>query len=161
MVKASTIIVVFILAISKEWIIRQLDVNNAFLNRDLQDDVYIAQPEGIINRNKLYLVCKLNKALYRLKHAPRAWFIKLSNYLMQWGFKCSNSNTSILHYNTKVDMIIFLIYIDDIVVIGTNLSLIWSIVSKLNEDFNLKSLGELIFILELQVTKTDEEFNLF
>lgn len=58
-------------------------------------------------------------------------------------------------------MIIFLIYIDDIVVIGTNLSLMWSIVSKLNEDFNLKSLGELIFILELQVTKTDEEFNLF
>lgn len=58
-------------------------------------------------------------------------------------------------------MIIFLIYIDDIVVIGTNLSLIWSIVSKLNEDFNLKSLGELSFILELQVTKTDEEFNLF
>lgn len=76
---------------------------------------------------------------------------------MQLGFKCSHSNTSILLYNIKIDLIIFLIYIDNILVVGTSSSLIRSIVSKLNVLFTLMYLEELKF-LGLEVTKSVEEF---
>lgn len=76
---------------------------------------------------------------------------------MQLGFKCSHSDTSILLYNIKIDLIIFLIYIDNILVVGTSSSLIRSIVSKLNVLFTLMYLEELKF-LGLEVTKSVEEF---
>ncbi|KAH9647867.1 retrovirus-related pol polyprotein from transposon RE1 [Citrus sinensis] len=86
-VKAATVRVVLSLAVMNQWQIRQVDVNNAFLNGDLIEEVYMSQPEGFIDSKRPNFVCKLHKALYGLKQAPRAWFDKLRNSLMQWGFE--------------------------------------------------------------------------
>lgn len=71
-VKASTIRIILSLAVMQGWIIRQVDVNNAFLNGFLEEDVYMSQTEGFIDASKPHHVYKLTKALYSLKHAPRA-----------------------------------------------------------------------------------------
>ena len=71
-IKASTVRVLLRLAVMHSWMIRQLDVNNAFLNSDLTEDVYMYQPEGFVDEKRSGYVCKLNKALYGLKQAPRA-----------------------------------------------------------------------------------------
>lgn len=71
-VKASTVRVILSLAVMNKCEIRYVDINNAFLNAILVEDVYIAQPEGFVNPSKPYHVCKLKKALYGLKQAPRA-----------------------------------------------------------------------------------------
>ncbi|KAK9184805.1 hypothetical protein WN943_025156 [Citrus x changshan-huyou] len=71
-VKSSTIRVILSLAMLHHWVIRQVDVNNAFLNGILIEDVYMAQPQGFVDSTKPNHVCKLNKALYGLKQAPRA-----------------------------------------------------------------------------------------
>ncbi|RVW50500.1 Retrovirus-related Pol polyprotein from transposon TNT 1-94 [Vitis vinifera] len=71
-VKPSTIRVVFTIALSRNWAIKQLDVNNAFLNGDLQEEVFMQQPQGFIDEKNPNLVCRLHKALYGLKQAPRA-----------------------------------------------------------------------------------------
>ena len=81
-IKASTIRIIFTLAISKGWDIQQIDVNNAFLNGDLHEDVFVTQPEGFEDPIKPNHVCKLRKALYGLKQAPRAWFEKLKSALL-------------------------------------------------------------------------------
>lgn len=76
MVRATTVRVVLTVAIMNGWKLRQVDVNNTFLNGALQEEIYMDQPPGFeaqsSTRNKL--VCKLHKALYGLQQAPRAWF---------------------------------------------------------------------------------------
>ena len=81
-VKPTTIRTVLCLALGKNWIIKQLDVHNAFLNGDLTEEVYMSQPQGFIDSSKPTHVCRLHKSLYGLKQSPRAWFTKLSNTLL-------------------------------------------------------------------------------
>lgn len=71
--KQPTIRILFILALSYNWPIRQLDISNAFLHGTLDEEVNILQPPGFIDSTSSHLVCKLKKALYGLKQAPRAW----------------------------------------------------------------------------------------
>ena len=81
-VKASTIRIILTVAISFQWEIRQLDVHNAFLNGELEELVYMTQPPGYVNPQFPTKVCKLRKALYVLKQAPRAWFQRFSSTLL-------------------------------------------------------------------------------
>jgi histone deacetylase 1/2 len=76
-VKPSTIRVVLSIDVSKNWCVKQMDINNAFLNGKLIEDVYMSQPEGFVDSAKPHHVCKLTKSLYGLRQAPRAWFDKL------------------------------------------------------------------------------------
>ena len=79
--KPVTIRIILTLALSHGWKLFQLDVNNAFLNRSLEETVFMTQPPGFEVTNKS-LVCKLNKAIYGLKQAPRQWFIRLKSTLL-------------------------------------------------------------------------------
>ena len=92
-VKPATIRMILTLALSHNWGIRQLDVNNAFLNGLLNEEVYMLQPEGFSNGSNL--VCKLHKALYGLKQVPRAWFERLAAALLKFGFSSSKCDPSI------------------------------------------------------------------
>ncbi|RVX22010.1 Retrovirus-related Pol polyprotein from transposon RE1 [Vitis vinifera] len=94
-VKPSTIRVVFTIALSRNWAIKQLDVNNAFLNGDLQEEVFMQQPQGFIDEQNPNLVCRLHKALYGLKQAPRTWFEKLHRALLSFGFVSAKSDQSL------------------------------------------------------------------
>jgi len=80
----------------------QMDVKSSFLNGDLEEEVYIEQPEGFILGNDEKLVCKLKKALYGLKQAPRAWYYRLDKYLHQQGFS-KGSIDSNLYTKTEND----------------------------------------------------------
>lgn len=93
-VKPETVHLVLILAMSHSWGIHPLDFNNAFLPGSLTEDVYIIQPPGFIDSDRPSFVCKLQKALYGLKKAPRAWYTKLCAFLLQSGFTNSLADTS-------------------------------------------------------------------
>ena len=99
-IKASTIRIVFTIAVSRGWDIQQIDINNAFLNGDLKEEVFMTQPEGFSDSAKPHHVCRFRKALYGLKQAPRAWFEKLRGAILSWGFYNSVSDTS-LFYSRK------------------------------------------------------------
>ena len=86
-VKAATIRIIPTMAVSNDWLLRQVDINNAFLNGDLTEAVYMPQPEGFEDKNRPSYICKLEKALYGLRQVPRAWFDKLKGALSSWGFK--------------------------------------------------------------------------
>ena len=85
-VKASTIRIILTIVVTKQWEIHHIDVNNTFLNGDLQETMFMAQPEGFVDPSKPTHVCRLCKALYGLKQASRAWFDKLKFTLHRWGF---------------------------------------------------------------------------
>ncbi|KAJ9567715.1 LOW QUALITY PROTEIN: hypothetical protein OSB04_003681 [Centaurea solstitialis] len=85
--KHATLRVVLSLAVSQGWVLRQLDINNAFLQGTLNEDVYMAQPPGFVDPAFPNHVCKLNKAIYGLKQASRAWYNELKSYLISHRFK--------------------------------------------------------------------------
>ncbi|KAL6340324.1 hypothetical protein AAG906_040761 [Vitis piasezkii] len=87
---AATIIrIILALAVHYNWPLRQVDINNAFLHGDLIELVFMQQPPGFENATTPTYVCKLNKAVYDHKQAPRAWFTKLTSTLTMWGFTIS------------------------------------------------------------------------
>ena len=81
----NTIRLLIALATKYHWKLHQLDVKTIFLNDELKEEVYLTQLEGFMEQGKEHLVCKLNKALYGLKHAPRSWYEKIL-FLSSTGF---------------------------------------------------------------------------
>uniref|UniRef100_A0ACD5V3W7 Uncharacterized protein n=1 Tax=Avena sativa TaxID=4498 RepID=A0ACD5V3W7_AVESA len=94
-VKHTTIRVLLSLALSHNWSIRQLDVQNAFLHGVLNEEVYMFQPPGYVDSQHPRHICKLQKSLYGLKQAPRAWFARLSSRLLALGFSSSAADVSL------------------------------------------------------------------
>jgi len=92
-----------------------MDVKYVFLNGDLEEEVYIEQPEGFILGNDEKLVCKLKRPFYGLKQAPRAWYYHLDKYLQQQGFtkEPADSNSYTKIENDK--LLIIVVYVDDII----------------------------------------------
>ncbi|KAE8656959.1 hypothetical protein F3Y22_tig00116997pilonHSYRG00690 [Hibiscus syriacus] len=116
-VKPATIRVIISLALSRGWKLRQIDVNNAFLNGLLTEEVYMTQPPGYEQGNG-ELVCKLHKAIYGLKQAPRAWFERLKAYLESESFCLAKSDASLYVRKTSDSLVYLLVYVDDIIVTG-------------------------------------------
>ena len=147
-IKPCTIIVIFTLAVSYDWAIQQIDINDAFLNGDLQETVYMSQPEGFLSSQYLKHVCKLKKALYRLNQAPRAWLDKLKAALLQWDFQNSKSDSSLFIYKDQSHVLFLLVYVDDIFITGSSSSLIAKIMTDLHQQFVLKTLGSINYFLQ-------------
>jgi hypothetical protein len=80
-VKAATIHVVLSIAVSHGWRLQQLDMQNTFLHGVLEEEVYMRQPPGYEDKNSPHHVCRLDKAIYGLKQATRAWYSRLSDKL--------------------------------------------------------------------------------
>nr|KYP44095.1 Retrovirus-related Pol polyprotein from transposon TNT 1-94 [Cajanus cajan] len=127
-VKPTTVRIVLSLAITNQWPIHQIDINNAFLHGDLQESVYMSQPPGFNTQHK-DKVCKLNKAIYGLKQAPRSWYCKLSNTLIHMGFHSTKSDTSLFVRFSKTTTLMILIYVDDIIITGSSKEEIRSVIS--------------------------------
>ncbi|KAH9695297.1 hypothetical protein KPL71_022712 [Citrus sinensis] len=159
-VKQCIIRVILSLAVMHNWTMRQLDVNNAFLHGILAENVFIYQPEGFVHPQFPSHVCQLTKALYGLKQAPRAWYDRLKSSLLQWGFIASKSDTSLFIHHVAEDIVVILIYADDILIIGSSSKLVEGVINKLGIEFALKDLGEFNYFLGLEVTPSVEGLHL-
>lgn len=149
-VRTSTIRIVLTVATAKQWNITQLDVKNAFLHGDLQEQVYMVQPPGFEDHAHPTHVCSLHKALYGLKQAPRAWFDKFSNFLIEYGFVCSKADPSLFVYRHNGDTLVLLLYVDDILLTGSNPALFKSLINELSARFAMKDLGTFHYFLGVQ-----------
>jgi hypothetical protein len=153
-IKPSTIRIVLALAIQFNWPLKQLDVSNAFLHGSLMEEVYMEQPQGFQDSLHPDYVCKLHKAIYGLKQAPRAWFQCLSTSLLELGFIASLVDTSLFIYHHGRVQIFLLVYVDDIIITGSDISVIHLLISKLQHQFPLKDLGSLSFFLGIQAQRS-------
>jgi hypothetical protein len=152
-VKPTTIRTVLSLAYSAGWSLNQIDIHNAFLHGFLSEDVYMVQPPGFINPNYPQHVCKLHKALYDLKQSPRAWFSRLSEKLIQLGFIGSKADSSLFIYQKNSVTMYLLIYVDDIIITGSDPAAITELLQLLRVDFAVKDLGDLHYFLGVEVLK--------
>ncbi|KAM1762795.1 hypothetical protein ACFX12_005393 [Malus domestica] len=153
-VKPTTVRIVLALAAHFHWSLRQLDVKNAFLHGILQEEVYMAQPPGFEDPQNPTLVCKLHKSLYGLKQAPRAWNDRFTTFLPTLGFQHTYSDSSLFVKPVGSDIVILLLYVDDIIITGSAHSAIQQVIDALTSEFDIKDLGPLHFFLGIQISQT-------
>jgi histone deacetylase 1/2 len=149
--KHATICVVLSLAVSHNWVMRQLIAKNVFLHGILEEEVYMRQPPGYESFVTPDYMCKLDKALYGLKQAPRAWYSCLSSKLYTLGFASSKVDTSLFFYRKNGIIIFMLVYIDDIIVTSSSMEAVDVVLKDLYMDFALKDLGSLHYFLGIEV----------
>jgi hypothetical protein len=129
--------------VSKGWTIQQADVKNAFLNGDLQETTYMAQPPGFINTDHPHYVCKLQKALYNLKQVPHAWHSTLSSKLCALQFQPCKTDTSLFIYKTAQLTRYVPLFVDDLIIVSSSPSATSHLLRQLNSTFTIKDLGPL------------------
>jgi hypothetical protein len=115
--KITTVRVLLAIAAIKGWHLEQLDVNNAFLHGDLNEEVYMCLPPGMF-ANSPSKVCRLHKSLYGLKQASRQWYSKLSSFLISIGYSQSQADHSLYIKASPCAFTALLVYVDDIVLAG-------------------------------------------
>ena len=93
-------------------------MKNAFLQGNLEEEVYMMQPLGFESRKYPHAVCRLKKSLYGLKQAPREWHAKIKQYLHQIEFRMSQSDKSLYTRNDEKHVLFILLYVDDFVIGG-------------------------------------------
>jgi Reverse transcriptase (RNA-dependent DNA polymerase)/gag-polypeptide of LTR copia-type len=153
-VRPTSIRVILSLAVSFQWPIHQLDVQNAFLHGDLAETVYMSQPPGFVDSSRPNHVCLLSKSLYGLKQSPRAWFHKLTSALLEFGFVASSYDPSLFVHHSKGQTTVLLVYVDDILLTGSNSAFLTSCLGFLQQRFAIKNLGNLHYFLGVQVSPT-------
>jgi len=142
-IKSSTIRVVLAFSVHFNWCVRQLDVSNAFFRGCIIETIFMEQPLGFIDAAYPHHVIKLHKVIYGLKQAPRAWFTRLSQAIFELRFHSSSVDTSLFIYYHSNVILYLLVYVNDILITGTNTTILYSIIKWLQYVFALKDLGDL------------------
>ena len=139
---------------ASKWNLFQMDVKNAFFNEDLSEEVYMQLPFGLsVESNK---ICHFRRALYGLKQAPRVWFAKFSSTLSRLGYMASNYDSTLFLCCTNKCITLLLLYVDDMIIIGDDLSDIQELKDFFNQQFEMKDLGHLSYFLGLEITHSTD-----
>ncbi|KAM1493880.1 hypothetical protein ACFX10_025604 [Malus domestica] len=138
--------------------IHQMDVKTAFLNGELEEEIYMEQPEGFIVKGQENKVCKLVKSLYGLKQAPKMWHEKFDHTMITYGFKINESDKCVYVKSYKNSCVIVCLYVDDMLILGTDKDVINSTKKMLNSNFDKKDLGLAYVILGIRIKRIDEGY---
>ena len=138
--KITTIRAFLAIAVLKNWELHQMDVDNAFLHGDLDEEVHMKLPPGFESSDPS-LVCRLRKSLYGLKQAPRCWFSKLVAALKGYDFLQSYSDYSLFTYTKGIIQINVLVYVDDLIISGNHSAALVGFKAYLGDCFKMKDLG--------------------
>ena len=164
------------IAAIKGWPLHQLDVNNAFLHGDLDEEVYMSLPQGFHNKGDCSvdgsvaasvagsgsrpLVCKLRKSLYGLKQASRQWHAKLSATISELGFVQSKSDYALFVHLKGSSFTTLLVYVDDILINGNDTQCVTNLEKLLDTKFGIKDQGVLKYFLGLEVVRNEKGISL-
>lgn len=155
--RLETVRLLLALAAKNSWEVHHLDVKTAFLNGVISEEVYVAQPEGFEKKGKEKQVYRLIKALYGLRQAPRAWYSKLNKCLEDLVFiGCPYEHAVYVRREGK-EAIIVGIYVDDLLITGTDMSLISQFKEQMSSKFEMSDMGKLSYYLGIEV-KQEAEF---
>ena len=127
-----------------------MEVKTTFLNGEIEEEVYVEQPKGFEVHGKETPVCRLKKALYGLKHAPRAWYGRIDGFLVRLGFTKSDVDSNLYYKVVEGDTLILVLYVDDLFLIGPDRLVTWC-KKQLSLEFEMKDLGLMHFFLGLEI----------
>jgi len=146
------------LALAAQWKLKvfQLDVKSAFLNGDLQEEVFVEQPLGFVKAGEEGKVYKLQKALYGLKQAPRAWYSKIDSFFLQNEFERSENEPTLYVKKGTNGFIVVCLYVDDIIYFSSSPKLLEEFKAAMMNQFEMTDLGLLQYFLSLEVKQGED-----
>ena len=152
--KLKTVRVLLSLAANLDWPLHQLDMKNAFLHGDLEEEIYMDLPPGYTATSEAKIACRLQRALYELKQSPRAWFGRFSSAMRKYGFQQSNSDHTLFlkHYVGKITA--FIVYVDNMIITGDDVEETSRLQEQLSTEFEMKNLGRLKYFLGIEVARS-------
>ena len=134
------------LATQSSWNVFQLDVKSAFLHGELNEEVFVQQPQGYEKKGEEGKVYKLRKALYGLKQAPRAWYSKIEAYFVREGFeRCFCEQTLFTKSTNGGKILIVSLYVDDLIYTGNDKSMCDGFKNSMKLEFDMFDLGRKLF----------------
>ncbi|CAI7928130.1 unnamed protein product [Closterium sp. NIES-54] len=154
-VKPTTLRTLLAGAAIKGWVVKQMDVTTAFLNGVLEEEIFMAQPEGFDDGSGRVL--RLKKALYGLNQAPRQWYLKLRGVLEEIGFTPSTADHSLFMLGEGEQRSFMVVYVDDILIFTPSSDLVKEVMLKLQDKFKCRALGDVNFYLGLHIERDVEK----
>jgi hypothetical protein len=133
--------------------VHQMDVTTAFLNGDLEEEIYMVPPEGLKEKGSEGKVWKLERSLYGLKQAPRCWNKKIHQYLESLGFKRNISDYATYSKGAGAEQVILALYVDDLLIMSEQLSEVLKVKAALSKKFEMVDFGEVSMVLGINVTR--------
>jgi hypothetical protein len=131
--------------------LHQMDVKTAFLNGNLENVVYMDQPEGFSLNEKEHMVCKLNKSIYGLKQASKQWYLKFNDTITSFGFK-ENTVDQCIYLKVSGSKFLFLIlYVDDILLASSDLGLLHATKEFLSKNFEMKDMDDATYVIGIEI----------
>ncbi|KAL4340454.1 hypothetical protein GQ457_08G012720 [Hibiscus cannabinus] len=131
--------------------LQQMDVKTAFLNGDLEEEVYMKQPEGFSSSDGENLVCKLKKSIYGLKQASRQWYLKFHEVISSFGF-VENIMDQCIYQKVSGSKICFLIlYVDDILLATNDRGMLHEVKQFLSKNFDMKDMGDASYVIGIKI----------
>ncbi|CAI7911184.1 unnamed protein product [Closterium sp. NIES-54] len=155
-VKPTTLRTLLAGAAIKGWVVKQMDVTTAFLNGVLEEEIFMAQPEGFDDGSGRVL--RLKKALYGLKLAPRQWSLKLRGVLEEISFTPSTADHSLFMLGEGEQRSFMVVYVDDILIFSPSSDLVNEVMLTLQDKFKCKALGDVSFYLGLHIERDVEKW---
>lgn len=155
--KLDTVRVLISLAANRDWPLKQFDVKNAFLNGNLEEEVYMELPPGVkLGSSTKNKVCRLRKSLYGLKQSPRAWFGRFSETMKAFGYRQSGADHTLFIKRKEGKLTALIVYVDDMVLTGDDHEEMRLLQEYLATEFEMKDLGDLKYFLGIEVIRTDK-----
>src|SRR3954462_6414138 len=129
----------------------QMDVKTAFLNGNIEEELYMIQPKGFFDPKDANKVCKLQRSIYGLKQASRSWNLRFDEVIKEFGFVQTYGEACLYKKVSGRSVAFLILYVDDILLIGNDIDLLNSVKSYLNSKFSMKDLGEASYILGINI----------
>ena len=131
----------------------QMDVKTAFLNGNLDESIYMMQPEGFIVEGQEQKGCKLLRSIYGLKQASRSWNLRFDETIKTFGFEQNVDEPCVYKYIKETKVVFLVLYVDDILLIGNDIGLLFDVKKWLVEKFQMKDLGQASYVLGIQIIR--------
>lgn len=157
--KMSTVRIILKIAATKNWLVDQMDVSNAFLHGDLDEEIYMRLPPGF-KASDPRMVCRLKKSLYGLRQAPRCWYSKLTTTLEEFGFSHDYADHSLFSKVRGSVCLHILVYVDDFIISCNDAKAMQEFKDYLQRCFRMKDLGKLKYFLGFEVGRNASGFYL-
>ena len=133
--------------------LHQMNVKTTFLNGNIDETIYMVQPENFVSGDPKSMVCKLKKSIYGLKQASREWYHKFHQVITSNGFEVNLVEDCVYHKFSGSKFIFLILYVDDILLASSDIGLLHETKKFLSKNFEMKDLGNASFVLGIQILR--------
>ena len=153
-IKMTSLRLLLALANENQAYLHQMDVKTAFLYGELDEEIFMDQPEGQAAPGEEHLVCKLKKSIYGLKQSPRQWNKRINQFLSSIGLRKMEDDHAVYTLDKDPNKLFIGVYVDDLIIGSKDMDLLDKVKAALSSEFEMKDLGDINYVLGIKVMQS-------